>query len=311
MKKENESKNVNPRHFNHQYPCMRDYAEHLNLKDVRVRTMTVYYRAMRLVYEHFGKSPQALTQKQIRGYIVYIKEEKHWAASTIRQSIAACRMFYAEMLGRNWKLWGIVTVRDPVRFPVVLEVEEVALILRHVSLGRYAVPLRLIYCCGLRLNECIHLTVDDIEGKKHRLVVGDAAKGGKHRHVPLSEKMYRGLKNYWRKHQHPKWIFPTVGRGRCADAPARMGRASEPMGTGSLQKAFHDAVVASGVKKKATIHTLRHSYATHLMGRGVMLRSLQLYLGHASIETTTLYLHLIPFSEERNLAQIEALSALV
>ena len=277
----------------------------MNLRDVRLSTIQSYYRHMRLVADWFGRDPRLATQRKIRAYILHLKQEKDWAPATIRQAIAACRMFYGQMLGKKWKLWDIVQVRDRKRLPKVLEIEQVAKVLDSVALLRHRVPLRLIYCCGLRLDECVRLTVDDIE--PGAVVVRDG-KGGKERRVPLSEPVYRELQRYWLQHRNPKWLFPTPGRGRCENARERMGRSAEPMGKGSLQKAFHDAVVASGIRKKATIHTLRHSYATHLLAMGVNIRQLQLYLGHEDIETTTIYLHLIPFGEEKSMKHIDAIA---
>ena len=289
---------------------MEQFAEHLQLKDVSLRTMCSYYRGMRLVFEHFGKNPKYLSQKQIRSYIVYVKEEKGWSASTIRQAIASCRMFYRDMLGKDWRLWGVVTVRDKVRLPVVLSMEEVRAILRQVRFGRYRVPLELIYCCGLRLSEATHLELIDIEGKQNRLKVR-GGKGDKERYVPLSGHMYQKLRQYWRHHRNPRWLFPTAGRGRNANVGARMGATDTPMGIGSLQNAFTKARRKAGIRKKASIHTLRHSYATHLLALGVNIRQLQLYLGHADIDTTTVYTHLIPFGEEQSLRQIEHIARFI
>jgi len=298
-------KDVSPLHYNHKFASMEAFAQHLALKDVRLRTVQCYYRQMRLVGEHFGRDPKRLSQGSIRSYILHLKEDKRWCPSSIRQGIAACRMYYCEMLGKQWKLWDVVKVRDKKRLPVVLEMEQVAAVLGRVSLLRHRTPLRLIYCCGLRLDECVRLSVDDVES--NRLTIRDG-KGGKDRFVPLSSLMHRKLRDYWKHHRNPKWIFPTPGRGVCTDVCERMRRSELPIGKGSLQKAFHDALVASKVRKKASIHTLRHSYATHLLAMGVNIRQLQLYLGHEDIETTTLYTHLIPFGEEKSMEHIEAIA---
>lgn len=298
-------KDISPLHYKHKFASMKAFAQHLALKDVRLRTVQSYYRQIRLLAEHFGRDPKRLAQRDIRVYIVHLKEARGWAPASLRQGIAACRMFFCEMLGKRWKLWDVVTVRDRKRLPVVLEAEEVSRILAHVSLLRHRTPLRLIYCCGLRLDECVRLRVDDIEA--NRLIVRDG-KGGKERFVPLSAVMYGKLQHYWRQHRNRKWIFPTPGRGLCTNARERMGQSGLPIGKGSLQKAFHEARIAAGVRKKASIHTLRHSYATHLLAMGVNIRQLQLYLGHEDIETTTLYTHLIPFGEEKSMEHVEAIA---
>jgi site-specific recombinase XerD len=300
----------NPLHYKHSYAIMEQFAEHLQLKDVSERTMCSYYRGMRLVFEHFGKNPKYLTQKQIRSYIIHVKEVKGWSASTIRQSIASCRMFYRDMLGKDWRLWGVVTVRDKVRLPVVMSMEEVRAILRQVRFGRYRVPLELIYCCGLRLSEAVNLELTDIEGGQNRLKVR-GGKGDKERYVPLSGHMYQKLRRYWKRHRNPRWLFPTAGRGRNKDVTLRMRHTDMPMGMGSLQNAFARARKTAGIRKRASIHTLRHSYATHLLALGVNIRQLQLYLGHAHIDTTTVYTHLIPFGEEQSLKYIEHIARFI
>ena len=127
---------------------MRDFAEHINLRDVRLSTLQAYYRQMELVRRHFGSNPKRLSQKQIQSYILHLKVERNLAASSIRQAISSCRAFYCGMLGKSWKLWGVVKVRDKKRLPVVMTIEEVAAVLREVALLRHRTPLRLIYCCG-------------------------------------------------------------------------------------------------------------------------------------------------------------------
>lgn len=272
-----------------------------------MRTAQAYYRHLRLVAEHFDKDPKYLTQAQIRSYQVHVREIKQWAASTTRQSAACLAMFYSDMLGKNWRLWDIVTSRERKTLPVVLTIEEVARIMGNVELQRHRTPLRLIYCCGLRLDELVHLTIDDIEPTQ--LIVRDG-KGGKDRNVPLSDRMYADLRAYWAKHRNAKWIFPSAGRGHPNNAKQRMGESEAPIGKGSLQLALHKALELSGVRKKATIHTLRHSYATHLLAMGVNIRQLQLYLGHEDIKTTILYTHLVPFGEEKSMEHVNAIASL-
>ena len=213
-------------------------------------------------------------------------------------------MFYGDMLGRKWRLWDIATLRDKKKLPVVLDVEEVKPILGNVALMRHRVALRLMYCCGLRLDELVHLTVDDIESD--HVIVRDG-KGGKDRRVPLPPAMYRQLRWYWSQHRNPRWLFPSPGRGASVDARQAMGASTLPMGKGALSLALRKAVEKTGVRKKVTAHTLRHSYAPHLLDAGLNLRQLQLYLGHEDIQTTTLYTHRTSFGEERGMAHVEAL----
>jgi len=316
-------KDLNPLDYNHKHASLRRFAEHASLRDVRLRTLQSYYRQIRLLSEWLGGdgefvsvtfafryddsvSPVGATTGFAPSFGLFDTNGTSGDTGVARrQAVAAMRMYYCGMLGKGWKLWDVVKVRDTRRLPMVLDIGQVASVLNQVALLRHRVPLHLIYCCGLRLQECVLLTVDDIE--PGAVIVRDG-KGGKERRVPLSEPVYRELQRYWLQHRNPKWLFPTPGRGRPENARERMGRSAEPMGKGALQKAFHDAVVASRIRKKATIHTLRHSYATHLLAMGVNIRQLQLYLGHEDIETTTIYLHLIPFGEERSMEHIDAIA---
>lgn len=300
----NYKKDTNPLDYEHKHQSMAEFARHINLKAVALRTVQAYYRQIRLLRDHCAGDPKRLSRRKVEEYLLHLKIERGWSASSLRQAIAACRMFYAEMLGKQWKLWDVVEVRDKKKLPVVLEIEEVKRILDRVPLLRHRTPLRLIYCCGLRLDEAVRLTIDDID--PGRILIRDG-KGGKDRYVPLSGSMYRELQYYWKQHRNEKWIFPSAGRGHPSNARERMGKSPNPFGKGALQLAFSKARKASGVRRKATIHTLRHSYATHLLAMGVNIRQLQLYLGHEDIETTTIYLHLIPFGEEKSKEHIEAI----
>jgi integrase/recombinase XerD len=232
------------------------------LKDKSLRTAQAYYRQIRLVADHFKADPKYLSQKQIRGYIVFLRDGKKWAASTIRQSVACMSMFYTDMLGKKWDLWRVVKCRDKKTLPVVLTLEETAAILGRVELQRHRTPLRLIYCCGLRLAEAVYLTVNDIEPCR---IVVRGGKGGKDRYVPLPPIMYSDLRKYWKKHRNAKWLFPSAGRGSYSEAATAMGLSEKPVGKGSLSLALRQALEKARIRKKATIHTLRHSYATHLL----------------------------------------------
>ncbi len=288
---------------------MHKYAEHLNLLDLSVRTIIAYYRDMRLVFEYFDKNPAAVTQYQLRSYIMFVKNEKRWAPKTLRQSIASAKRFYCDMLGKKWKLWDIVSVRDKKSLPVVLTPEEVRRIFSCISLLRYKVPLELIYTCGLRLNEAVSLKVHHIERDNNRIVIRNG-KGGKDRYIPLSKWIGNRLMFYWQHHKNPLWLFPQTGRGsgNSQQTALRMHTAQVPMQHGSLQTTFRKARLQAAINKEACIHTLRHSYATHLLAMGVNIRQLQTYLGHDSIETTTIYTHLVPYHEQETLKLIEALT---
>jgi integrase len=159
--------------------------------------------------------------------------------------------------------------------------------------------LRFIYCCGLRIGEAVKVEVGDLRGGERVHV--RQAKGNKDRHVPLPPAMLAELRAWWKTHRHPRWVFPGVGRGwrdpSTSSGQVALGRATEPMGVGSIQHCVRLAVAEAGLPKATCVHTLRHSYATHLLEEGVSIRLISAYLGHASIETTAIYTHLTAVNE--------------
>lgn len=172
------------------------------------------------------------------------------------------------------------------KLPVILSVEEVRPMLAHLKLLRYRACLTTIYSCGLRLQEGTHLQGPDID-RARMLVHVRHGKGAKDRYVPLPPRTLAGLRPYWQTHRHPRWLFPAPGRGGIG-----MSTAVDPMPRSSVQDAFRVALQQSGISKHASVHTLRHSYATHLLEAGVNLRLIQDYLGHNTPTTTAIYTHL-------------------
>jgi site-specific recombinase XerD len=150
--------------------------------------------------------------------------------------------------------------------------------------------LTTIYSCGLRIKEAVHLQVRDIDSAR-MLVHVRLGKGGKDRYVPLPQKTLELLRLYWKTHRNPVWLFPAPGRGNIGEPTA-----SAPMPISSVQQAFRAALKDAGISKDARVHTLRHSYATHLLEAGVNLRQIQVYLGHNSVQTTSFYTHLTMIS---------------
>jgi site-specific recombinase XerD len=289
----------NPLDYDHPYPSMRRFAELLNLRHDANRTRHAYYRDMRLIHEHFGCDPEALTETDLRDYLLHVRNHKGWKPKTIRQSVASAKIFFLELLGREgWKVFSQIKTKDHDELPVVLSRAEVRALLTHVRLRRYRTPLKLIYCCGLRLSECLSLCVHDIRGAENKLWVR-GGKGQRDRMVPLPAPMVEDLRAYWKFHRHPLLLFPSAGRGpqACADQlAARMHAASVPMPVSSLQRLLlvaRDELKLPG----ATVHTLRHSFATHLVEAGASLHTVQALLGHKQINSTMVYLHLTHHSE--------------
>ena len=299
----------NPLDYDHPYESMAEFAKLLNLRHDTNRTRHTYYRDMRLVHEHFRCDPALITENQFRDYILHVKNVKHWKPKTIRQTAASAKIFFIEMLGHeDWKVFSQIKTKDHNDLPAVLSREEVRQLLVHIRLRRYRIPLKLIYCCGLRLSECLTLTIHDIRGDENKLWIRNG-KGHQDRLVPISDAMVEDLRNYWKFHHHPLLLFPNAGRGdndpeKLAE---RMRTAKNPMPYSSLQRLMLVARKELNLPK-ASVHTLRHSFATHLVEAGASLHTVQAILGHRQINTTMVYLHLTHHSEQNALRLIEGLS---
>ncbi len=299
---------VNPVDYQHPYESMARYAQALALRYDANRTRHSYYRQLRLMHEHFSVDPAQLTESQVRDYFLFIKLEKKWKPKSIRQTKAACRQFFVDLLGHaDWTVLSQVRTKDHDTLPGVLTRQQVHDLLGSIRLRRYRTPLKLIYACGLRLSECLALTIHDINGPENKLFIR-SSKGHRDRVLPLPTCLWRELQDYWRVHRHPLLLFPNVGRGdRSPEAvAARMHRATAPMPCSSLQRLLIVARKHLNIPA-AKIHALRHSFATHLMEAGAHLHTIQKLLGHKHITTTMVYLHLTHQSARDALGLMEAL----
>jgi integrase/recombinase XerD len=295
-------------YHSHPYPSMRRFAEFLALQFDAPRTRHSYYRQMRLVHEFCECDPADITEQRLRDYILNVKTVKRWRPKTIRQAAAAAKLFFVGMLEHtDWKVFSQIRTKDEEAHPAVLTRAEVIRLLGHIRLRRYRIPIKLIYCCGLRLSECLALTIHDIDARNGKLWIR-MGKGRKDRMVPISRTMIDDLRRYWSIHRHPLLLFPNVGRGSCptTNVARRMRAAIRPMPVSSLQRLMVEARKELNIPV-CTVHTLRHSFATHLVEAGASLHTVQALLGHNHIDTTMIYLHLTHRSEQDSRALVESL----
>jgi site-specific recombinase XerD len=284
------------------------FAELLKLRSLAPSTQAEYLRFVRKLAQRAGGDPAGLDEAAVRAHLLYLKDKHAYSPSSMRTACAAMRAYYGLHLGHDWRLFDLVRSPDALRLPAVLTRAEVARLFAVVREARFLMVLRLIYACGLRLGEALHLEVSAIKRDGPRLHIRDG-KGRKDRYVPLPLWAYEELKIWWKTHRHPRWVFPGVGRGwrDGASAVERLAQAVEPMGPGSVQHCLRLAVAAAQLPKGTCVHTLRHSYATHLLDAGVSIRLISAYLGHTSLETTLIYAHLTAANEAGARAVLEQL----
>jgi integrase/recombinase XerD len=275
--------------------------EDMQLHGLSANTQEAYVRAVKQLAEYYDQSPEQITEEELRQYCLYLKNEKGVSRSTMTVALCGIKFFYQHTLKRQWSLLAFVRPPHEQKLPAVLSVEEVHRVLSCLRKPCYRACLSTIYACGLRLNEGVHLQVQDIDSSR-MLVHIRQGKGGKDRYVPLPGRTLTLLRAYWLTHHHPKWLFPAK-----PDTGQPLAAAQAPISAGVLAQAFRAAVRASGIRKNATVHTLRHSYATHLLEAGVSLRQIQAWLGHSAPKTTAVYAHLTHKTEEPALAALDQL----
>jgi len=282
-------------------PLRQRMLEDMQLRGLAARTQESYLATVQQLARHYGKSPDLLTEEELRQYFLYLRNVKRLAPNTSNVALNAVKFLYLHTLQRPWPLRDLIRPPLPKKLPVVLAPEEIWRIVEQVRRPDYRVCLSVISACGLRLLEGVRLQVSQIDSARMQLHIR-SGKGNKDRAVPLPPRTLTLLRAQWRLQRNPVWLFPGT-------PPRGAQHASIPMDESGLQKAFRKAVQAAGVSKPATIHSLRHSWATHLLESGVSVRVLQLWMGHASPTTTAIYTHLTQHAEQRAATALERLTA--
>ena len=249
-------------------------------------TQETYVRTMRKLSEFYNKTPDKITEEELVDYFIHRQEVTEWSPATMRICYSGIKFFFINVLKRKWHTLKLAKAKRERRLPAILSREEVRKFFSFVNTPHNYAYLQTVYSCGLRLQEGLFLEVSDIDGKRNMVHV-HRGKGARHRYVPLPQVTYQLLRKYWLTHRNQRLIFPAVGRGHNKGPVSKV-----PMSIEGVQGAFRRAKHEAGIQKRASIHTLRHSYATHLLEAGVNLRIIQKNLGHSNIETTMVYLHL-------------------
>jgi integrase/recombinase XerD len=258
-------------------PLRQRMLQDLQLHGYAEKTQQSYVAAVKALAGYHNRSPDQLNQEQVREYFLNLIDKKKAARSTVTQQLCGIKFFYEKTLGKKFEIFELVRPKRRKKLPLVLSQKEIREILSLVRRPVARALLTTIYSCGLRLSEGTHLKAADIDLQRRRVRVVNA-KRGKDRDVPLADRTAEMLHAQIEKSGWSKWLFPSTGQGRHYSNSA-------------LLKIFKAALRQSSVRKNATIHTLRHSYATHLIEHGVDLPTLQKLLGHSSPRTTFIYTH--------------------
>jgi site-specific recombinase XerD len=259
------------------------FVEAMKIRGFASSTICTYVRYLAECTRFLGKQPEEMGNEDLHRYLLHLAEERQLAESTRSIAVSALRFLFQHVLHRPWTYEALPRPRQRRRLPVVLSRDEVRTLLRAVTYPMHVAMLATAYACGLRNSEVRRLASDDIDSSRMVVRVRDS-KGGKDRYVPLSQTLLELLREFWRKHR-PKpspWLFPS------GFDPQR------PLVRESFTKVCSKAAKDAGIRKRVTPHTLRHSFATHLLEANHDVRTIQVILGHRSIRTTAIYLHISP-----------------
>lgn len=273
--------------------------EDMTLRDLKPRTQEAYLLAAKQLVEYFGRPAAELDEHDLRAYFLHLREVRQLAPSTIKIAVAGVRFLFQQTLGRDFEVFELVRVKEPKRLPVVLSTFEVKALLAALTQPTVRMALTTIYALGLRLGEALALSADQIDSDRLTVWVRQG-KGRKDRGVPLPRPLLSRLRDFWRTERvsgPTKILF------------ARRGGSGRPLHPTTLQRAIKAGLQAAGIDKKAGPHSLRHSYATHLLEHGISLRTVQKVLGHRSLHTTERYLHVTQPATERLQKTVDQLVA--
>lgn len=269
----------------------------MRLRGLSDRTRQTYLWAMADFVRFCRRPPDQLGLEDIRRFQIHLIEDRLIGFSHLNIVVCALRFFYTVTLARKLDVRRIPFARTKRKVPIVLSMEEVARLLEGASSLKIRAILMTIYDCGLRLSEARQLRVADIDSKR-RVIRVEQGKGRRERCVKLSEKLLATLRDYYRAYRPTTWLFENK-------------ESLEPLNETTIQRSFHRARLAAGITKRVTVHSLRHSYATHLLELGTDLRRIQVTLGHRSVRTTQIYTHVDSAFLAQTPSPLEALPELV
>jgi site-specific recombinase XerD len=250
----------------------------LALRGLAPKTCSAYLSWVRRLVRFCRVVPDQLTTEQVRAFLLHLTQERKLSFSTFNQALNAARFFFLEVLKRPFVMEGFRYQKPPSRLPVVMNDDEVSRLLSAAVSLRDRALLETGYATGMRVGEVTRLLITDLDSGRMAIRV-DQGKGRKDRYVMLSQSLLETLRAYWRESKPKVFLFPGLG-------------GNKPLCVSAAQKAFDRARLQAGIKKPVSFHTLRHSFATHLIENGTSVRTIQALLGHRSLQTTQRYVHL-------------------
>lgn len=260
-------------------PLRQRLIEDIRLRNFSQHTVEAYVRAVAHFARHYGRSPDQLSGEQVRQYLLYLVRERKVSWSLYNQARCALQFFYRVTLGRDEWFDKLPCAKRPKRLPTVLSPQELRRLFEVAAREpKHQALMMTLYGAGLRISEAFALKPADIDSKR-MLIHIRSGKGDKERMAKLSEQLLAVLRDYWRKARPQHWLFPQ------ASDPSR------PMDGGGGCRIVQRFARLAGITRAVSPHTLRHSYATHLLDAGTDLRTIQVLLGHRNIKTTAIYLH--------------------
>lgn len=274
-------------------------SDDLNLEGKGKRTHDGYLREVRKLAEFCQLTPDLISEQQLRQYFLYLMNEREYAYGSLRVAYSGIKFFYTRSCKKDWETLRTMKLRIAKTLPEVITRQQVQDVIDECRVPRIAVCLWTIYSLGLRLDEGRHLQVGDIDAERMMVHI-HRGKGVKDRYLPLPSDTLLWLREHWKTHRNPTLLFPADGRNHQGASTA-----TTPIATSTVQRAMKVIVEKLGFRKKVCVHTLRHSYATHLLEAGVSLKMIQKLLGHSSLQTTMVYLHLTSEAEADGRATIE------
>ncbi len=268
------------------------FIQQMELRGYSNATVRSYTETLILISKHYKQSPDLLSTQQIRDYLSLLVE-KNRSQSYVNQFISALKILNEQVLRKEWDAIAVPRMKRPLKLPVVLSQQEVIAIFDATRNIRHKTILMITYSAGLRMSETINLRVEDIDSGRMQLRIRQA-KGAKDRYGILSQVVLEQLRFYFKTYKPKDWLFAS--------------QQSEKISDKMVQHIFKAAIKKAGIIKKVSLHSLRHSFATHMMEQGVSLPIIQQLLGHKSLKTTSIYLHVQQYTLDKIKSPLDSLS---